>query len=110
MTPCLKDVKTGDVIETEVIEIKRKSFLSKFHKKNGWYVNWSLLSDENEIYALVIKGTVDIQGLIALQGIADYEAVYVTWMCAAPQNNSIISENKKYLGVGGHLYIHSSFL
>lgn len=104
MTPCLKDANTGDILETEVIRIKRKSFLSKFNKKNGWYVDWKNLVDENEVYALVLKGTVDIQGLVALQGIDDYGAVYVTWMCAAPHNNLMIVDNKKYLGVGGYLF------
>ena len=67
MTPCLKDGLTGERIQTEVLRVKRKSFLQKFNKKNGWYANWSeLLKDGAEIYALVIAGTVDIQGLIAL--------------------------------------------
>lgn len=38
ITPCLKHVATGDIVETEVIRIQRKSFLSKFNKSNGWYV------------------------------------------------------------------------
>lgn len=32
--PCLKDSLTGDIYETEVIQIKRKSVLKKFNKKN----------------------------------------------------------------------------
>lgn len=104
ITPCLKDARTGDIIDTEVIRIKRKSFLSKFNKKNGWYVNWADLLTENEVYALVIKGTVNIQGLIAVQNIDDYGAVYVTWMCASPENNPMLVDEKKYLGVGGHLF------
>lgn len=103
-TPCLQDAVTGDIVETEVIQIKRKSFLAKFNKKNGWYTNWADLINENEVYALVIKGTVDIQGLVACQRIDDYEAVYISWMCAAPQNNKMIAEEKKYIGVGGHLF------
>ncbi len=39
LTACLKDTSTGDTIETEVIRIKRKSFLAKFNKNTGWYVN-----------------------------------------------------------------------
>mgnify|MGYP006988879921 FL=1 len=35
-TPCLKDNLTGEVVNTEVIRIRRKSFLSKFNRKNGW--------------------------------------------------------------------------
>lgn len=43
MTPCLKDAKTGEIIPTEVIRIVRKSFLSKYNRSNGWYVDWSVL-------------------------------------------------------------------
>ena len=103
LTPCLKDSKTGDIILTEVVRIKRKSFLQKFNKRNGWYVNWSELLNENEIYALVLAGTVDIQGLIALQPINNYGAVYISWLCTAPHNNKLIC-NPKYIGVGGHLF------
>lgn len=101
--PCLKDAQTGEIIETEVVAIKRKSFLRKFTKKNGWYVNWEFLADNNEIYALVLKGTVDIQGLVAIQNNPDYGAVYIAWAVASPQNNLEISDSKKYIGVGGHL-------
>ena len=66
LTPCLKDAYTGELVQTEVIRIRRKSFLKKYNKKNGWYTNWEKLTDENEIYALVVEGTVDIQGLIAI--------------------------------------------
>ena len=55
LTPCLKDAKTGELVQTEVIRIKRKSFLKKYNKSNGWYVNWETLADENEIYALVVE-------------------------------------------------------
>lgn len=105
MTPCLKDGLTGERIQTEVLRVKRKSFLQKFNKKNGWYANWSeLLKDGAEIYALVIAGTVDIQGLIALQRSDDMQAVYIAWMCTAPQNNKLLVNEPKYLGVGGHLF------
>ena len=103
-TPCLKDVKTGELVQTEVIRIKRKTFLSKYNKNNGWYVNWDTLSDENEIYALVLKGSVDIQGLIAIARDEDVKAIYITWMCASPENNSLINDEIKYYGVGGHLF------
>ncbi|MDO4555952.1 MAG: hypothetical protein Q4B70_12505 [Lachnospiraceae bacterium] len=95
---------TGDIIETEVVQVTRKSFLKKYNTRTQWYINWANLLDENEVYALVIKGTTDIQGLIALQKNEDYQAVYITWMCSAPQNNKEIVEKSKYLGVGGHLF------
>lgn len=103
-TPCLKDANTGEVIQTEVIRIKRKSFLKKYNRKNGWYTNWEKLADENEIYALVVEGTVDIQGLVAIAPREDMQAVYISWMCTAPQNNKLITDEIKYLGVGGHLF------
>ena len=104
ITPCLKDRATGDIVETEVIRVRRKSFLSKFNKKNGWYTNWGNLVSENEIYALVVKGTVDIQGLVALRHEKSMGATYITWMCTSPHNNPLISDEPKYSGVGGHLF------
>ena len=32
-TPCLKDAKTGELVETEVVRIRRRSFLRKYNKK-----------------------------------------------------------------------------
>lgn len=104
LTACLKDTSTGDTIETEVIRIKRKSFLAKFNKNTGWYVNWSKFPQEVEVYALVIKGTVDIQGLVAIEKDSGSCAVHIHWACTAPQNNIWENGKKKYSGVGGHLF------
>lgn len=103
-TSCLKDAKNGELIQTEVIRVKRKSFLRKYNKRNGWYVDWETLLDDNEVYALVIEGTVDIQGLVAVAPNKDVGAIYITWMCASPDNNKLITENIRYFGVGGHLF------
>ncbi len=103
LTPCLKDAATGDFVETEVIRIKRKSFLQKFNKRNGWYTSWKALLDDNEVYALVLKGTVDIQGLVAFQYDAEAKVAFLSWAVAAPHNNPQIVTQKKYHGVGGHL-------
>ena len=104
ITPCLIDTQTGDVVETEVIRIKRKSFLSKFNAKTGWYVNWSKFPATVEIYALVLKGTVDIQGLVAIEPHHDAGAIHIHWACTAPHNNIWENGSKKYSGVGGHLF------
>lgn len=104
LTPCLRDSSTGELVQTEVIQIKRKSFFKKYNKKNGWYTNWEKLADENEIYALVLEGTVNIQGLIAISSQKDTGAIYISWMCSAPHNNKLISDNVKYSGIGGHLF------
>ena len=103
-TPCLKDNLTGEVVNTEVIRIRRKSFLSKFNRKTGWYVNWGKIVEECEVYALVLEGTVDIQGLVALKPNNDLKAMYIAWMCTAPQNNLQMTDMPKYTGVGGHLF------
>lgn len=104
LTPCLKNLESGEIVETEVIRIKRKSFLSKFNSKTGWVVDWKDLVDENEVYALVIKGSVDVQGLIALRGESQSQTVYIQWAVVSPENNIWMYGNKKYLGVGGHLF------
>ena len=103
-TPCLKNTITGEIVETEVIRLKRKSFLSKYNKRTGWYVNWSKFDSAVEIYALVLKGTVDIQGLIALKYVSQSKAVHILWAVAAPQNNIYRYGKKLYSGVGGHLF------
>lgn len=82
----------------------QKKFLSKFNKKNGWYVNWSALLSDNDVYALVLKGTVDIQGLVAVKTDNDVGALCISWMCASPENNKVLYEQPKFLGVGGHLF------
>ena len=104
LTPCLKDARTGEILPTEVIRIVRKSFLEKYNKSSGWYVDWVNLLDTDEIYALVIKGTVDIQGLVAIEKDEESRSVYISWMVAAPQNNSFINDDIKNIGVGGHLF------
>lgn len=103
-TQCLKDCLTGEIVETEAVRIKRSSFLSHYNVQTGWYINWNeLLHDNQEVYALVIKGTVDIQGMVAVSPRKDYNSLYVAWAVAAPQNNKKIVDVKKYDGVGGHL-------
>lgn len=87
ITPCLKSNETGEIYETEVIQLKRKSFLTKFNKRTGWYVNWSRFEDGIEIYALVLKGTMDIQGLIAIQNDSSSKSIHIVWACTAPWNN-----------------------
>ena len=104
LTECLKDSITGESLETEVIELKRKSLLSRFNSKNGWYVNWGTFPDGVRVFALVLKGTFDIQGLIAIEPDYEAKAVHILWACTAPQNNKWRYGFQKYIGVGGHLF------
>ncbi|MCR4656709.1 MAG: hypothetical protein K5770_10835 [Lachnospiraceae bacterium] len=32
------------------------------------------------------------------------KALFLTWACTAPQNNKLIVDQVKYIGVGGHLF------
>ena len=82
----------------------RKSFLQKYNKSNGRYVDWAALLAENEVYALVLKGTVDIQGLVAVADNDDVDALYMSWACTSPENNKLIVREPRYKGVGGHLF------
>ena len=109
-TPCLKEVETGEIYDTEVVRLKRKSFLSKFNKKTGWYVDWSKFPEGTEVYALVLKGTMDIQGLVAIQYDETSKAVYILWGCTAPENNIWAFGKKRFAGVGGHLLAIASDL
>ena len=113
LVSCLLDNETGEIVETEVIRVKRESFLSKYNKKTKWYIEWKDLLNENEIYALVIKGTVSIQGLIAVRPDENMKTSFITWMVAAPHNNPLFlkdGEKKRYNGVGGHLFAIASQL
>lgn len=110
LLPCLKEVESGEIYETEVIRVKRKSFLAKFNESTGWYINWSKFPVGTEIYALVLKGTIDIQGMIALDYDDVAKAIYVRWGCTAPQNNIWQYGKQKFSGVGGHLLAVASEL
>lgn len=110
LVPCLKDTKTGEYYDTEVIRIKRKSVLSKFNKKTGWYVDWSKFPIETEVYALVLKGTNDIQGLVAIENDDEALAIHIRWACVSPDNNINKYGKKRFIGVGGHLFAIASDL
>ena len=84
--------------------IHLRGILSSYNIRNGWYTNWASLVDNAEIYALVVKGTVDIQGLVAIQRDSCAKAVYIQWMSSAPWNNKERTETPRYEGVGGHLF------
>lgn len=104
LTPCLKLVETGELYETECIKLTRKSVLCKYNKATGWYVNWARFAATVSIYALVLKGTYDVQGLIAVEDDNDAKALHIVWACVSPENNIWENGSKKFSGVGGHLF------
>ena len=103
-TPCLRDTKTGSLLPTHVLRMKDAKALKNFSKRRGWYTNWIELAKYSEIYALVIKGTREVQGLIAVRPEQDMKLAFIDWECAAPHNNPQKVLEKKYEGVGGHLF------
>ena len=103
IVPCLKHNATGNYVETEAAKVERKSYLSNFNRHTGWYVDWSQFLKDCEVYALLIKGTTDVQGLIAVQYDDSAKAVYIRWGCTSPQNNIWQYGTQEYSGVGGHL-------
>lgn len=106
LTHCLKKIGSDDEFSTEVKKISSKAILSRFTEKTQWYENWVNLSKENEIYGLFVQGSDEVEGLVAIDPRRNRDALYVTWMVAAPHNNVEICGrgNQKYVGVGGHLF------
>ena len=104
LVPCLRDTETGKLKETVVFRIQSRSFLKQFNRKNGWHINWFDIPKDTEVYALALRETNEIQGLIALKNDREAEAVFMHWACTAPWNNKHEFGKQKYQGVGGHLF------
>jgi len=98
LTPCLEEVSTGNVYQTtfSLTEIEELDGL----QSKGWNFDWadSELSRYN-IYKLQLKDNDVIQGLVATEVIRG--AVYIRLAESAPHN---LGDNKKFEGVGGHLF------
>lgn len=104
LTPCLKNTSTGEILKTKVFRITQKNMLKNYNSKTGWYVNWGKLLATNEVYALALQETNEIEGLVAIQDVPVSKAVHISWACTAPQNNIWRNGFQKYSGVGGHLF------
>lgn len=102
--PCLKDTRTGEIVGTVVSEARRSS-LKGYNKSAGWYVDWSKMPKDATIYKITVKGSEEIQGLIAMTPVDSHKAMYLNWAVVAPHNNPMLlnGKPKKYEGVGGHL-------
>jgi len=98
LTPCLEEVSTGNILQT-TFSIATENDLSDL-VKNGWFFDWIDVSLEKaNIYKLMVKNDDAIQGLVAAEVIKG--AVYIHILESAPHNRG---KNKKYAGVGGHLF------
>ena len=103
ITHCLKDVN-GDDVETYVTQITTAAELKGYNTKD-WYVNWSKLLANNEVFALRTADG-EIQGLAAVENDKEASTALLSWIVAAPWNNpqKLNGKPKKYKGVGGHLF------
>ena len=104
IVPCLKDTETGDIKDTVVFKIQSRSYLKKFKQKDGWHINWDEIPKNVEVYALALRETNEIQGLVGVRNDHDAQAAYIHWACTSPHNNKHEYGSKKYDGVGGHLF------
>ena len=102
IVPCLRDTETGETKDTVVFRIESRSYLKKFQTDNGWHINWNEVPRDVEVYALALRETNEIQGLIGIRN--DFDSVYMHWACTAPRNNKHEFGVQKYEGVGGHLF------
>jgi len=98
LTPCLEEISTGKIYQTtfSIAEIEELDGL----QAKGWNFDWAdnELSRYN-IYKLQLKDDAVIQGLVAAEVIRG--AVYIRLAESAPHN---LGDNKKFEGVGGHLF------
>ncbi len=104
IVPCLKDTETGEIKETVVFKIESRNYLKKFRESNGWHINWNEIPKEVEVYALALRDTNEIEGLVGIRNDIDSHAAYLHWACVAPHNNKHDTGKQKYIGVGGHLF------
>ncbi len=99
-TPCLVERETGKIVDTQYAVASREELVSL--KKEGWNFDWASdeLSDAT-VYKLTLVGEKQIQGLVATVDMKSDSAIYLKLAESAPHN---IGPNKRYEGVGGHLF------
>lgn len=104
--PCLKNSKTGEIVDTVAEKVDKKS-LKGYNIKNGWYIDWNKVPDDVEVHALKVKGSERIEGLVGLRKDNNAQSMYIHWGVAAPHNNKLkgVKGKKEYIGVGGHLFV-----
>ncbi len=66
LVPCLRDTSTGNLVDTVVREMSSTA-LTRYNRQNKWLINWAKASKTNSVYGVFVKGTLDPEGLIAIQ-------------------------------------------
>ena len=104
LTNCLVKRETGDEKDTQYRLISKTITKADAEKliKSGWLFDWSAPhANGYEVYELLLKGTEERQGLIALKHIREQLYTHVDIVEAAPQNRG---SSGMYQGVGAHLF------
>ena len=100
LTPCLKDSKTGEFLNTDFSAIKISKAKARSMMKDGWKFDWSKPFQEGfEVFQLNIKDSKAVEGLISLKNEDGF--TFIGIVESAPSN---FGTNGKYTGVGGHLF------
>lgn len=102
-TPCLKDVATGLIVDTRVEKLSRNRLITHT-EGNGWGHQWEQTASGVDVYGIYADGALEAQGLVGIKHMEDVQAVYLHWAEAAPWNNPKKVSQKRYEGVGGHLF------
>ena len=101
ITECIEEVATGEIFETEVLQVTKED-LKDVLKKNGWNFPWKsyLKMPERTVYKLVIKGddTKEIQGLISMEIMDNF--IEMHHIENAPHN---YAQKKRFAGVFGNM-------
>lgn len=99
-TLCLEDKRTGEIFDT-IIEPMTISASRK--RLDKWKFDWH---KETNPFALKLKGSSEIQGLILLEDDERERAIYVKMVESNPKN---VGQSGKYYGVGPHLFAFACF-
>jgi len=104
LTNCLVKRDTGEECDTQYRLISRTITKAESERmiKAGWLFAWNIPhSNGYEVYELLLKGTDERQGLIALKHIRDQLYTHVDIVESAPANRG---NTGLYQGVGAHLF------
>ena len=96
-TPCIEEVKTSKIVNTQYNKINVSRSLARQLKTERWNFDWN--ATKGDVYQLTLDSNRLIQGLISLEDRKDH--VYVHLVESNPQN---IGKDKIYNGVGAHLF------
>ncbi len=104
LTNCLTSEETHEEFDTEYKLFRKTISTSQATElqNSGWLFDWSIpqLKGE-EVFGLYIEGDNVLQGLIALKHERQNYFTFVDIVESAPQNRG---KNKKFSGVGAHLF------